>query len=155
MYRIVFRVSSFLLAAFLLFAARGSAQSVAYRQTNLASDVTTPGFANHINGSLRDSWGITALSGLSYLIANPANGRVVFEDSTGLNTTQQFSKLERKRASLLTATAVLALAVTAAAGCGGYGGGSGTPSSRRMVTITVTAQSASVSHTSTLNVTVQ
>ena len=130
MYRIVFRVSSFLLAAFLVFAARGSAQSIAYRQTNLTSDVTTPGFSNHINGSLRDSWGITALPGLS-------------------------SKLERRRASLLTATAVLALAVTAAAGCGGYGGGRGTPSSRRMVTITVTAQSANVSHTSTLNVTVQ
>jgi len=69
---------------------------------------------------------------------------------------RQFAKLERKRASLLTATAVLALAVTAAAGCGGgYGGGNGTPSSRRMVTVMVTAQSGSVSHTSTLNITVQ
>ena len=86
MYRIVFRVSSFLLTAFLLFAARGSAQSVAYRQSNLTSDVTTPGFANHINTSLRNSWGITALPGLSFLTANPANGRVVFEDPTGLNT---------------------------------------------------------------------
>jgi len=85
MFRIVFRVSSILLAAFVLLAARGSAQSIAYRQSNLASDVTTAGFANHINGSLRNSWGISALPGLSFLIANPVNGRVVFADADGLS----------------------------------------------------------------------
>lgn len=85
MYRIVFRVSFILLGALLLLAARGSAQSVAYRQTNLTSDVRAAGGVNHINGALRNSWGIGALPGFASFIANPANGSVVFEDPTGLN----------------------------------------------------------------------
>lgn len=70
---------------------------------------------------------------------------------------RQFTKLERKRVSLLTATAMLALAgiATLAAGCGGYGGNGGKPSTQNLLSIVVTAQSGSVSHTSTLNITVQ
>src|SRR5258708_5247469 len=39
----------FFLAGFLLAAASASAQTIAYRQTNLASDVNTQGFANQLN----------------------------------------------------------------------------------------------------------
>jgi uncharacterized protein (TIGR03118 family) len=64
-------------------APRGSAQSAAYRQTNLASDVNTPGFADHIDLSLQDSWGLTFLPGFSFFVANPSNGRVTALDADG------------------------------------------------------------------------
>ena len=65
-------------------------------------------------------------------------------------------KVQRPRASLLTATAVLAIAGLSLAlgGCGGYGSGSTQPT-RGTATIMVTAQSGALSHTTTLAVTVQ
>jgi uncharacterized protein (TIGR03118 family) len=75
------KVFSFLLAGFVLAAASAAAQNIAYRQTNLASDV--PGFANHINPFLRNSWGIAFQTGLPFFIANANNGRVAAQDATG------------------------------------------------------------------------
>src|SRR5580765_2305504 len=75
---------SFLLAGFFLAAASASAQNIAYRQTNLASDL--PGFANHINLSLRNPWGIAFQPGLPFFIANANNGRVAAQDATGSST---------------------------------------------------------------------
>src|SRR6266705_2637766 len=77
------RHSFLFLHVFLSAAIGASAQTVAYRQTNLASDVITPGFANQVNMSLRNSWGIAFLPGAPFFIANPNNGRVTVHDATG------------------------------------------------------------------------
>jgi uncharacterized protein (TIGR03118 family) len=78
------KVFSSLLAGFLLAAGSAAAQDIAYRQTNLSSDV--PGFANHINLSLRNPWGIAFQPGLPFFVANANNGRVVAQDATGSST---------------------------------------------------------------------
>ncbi len=59
---------SFFVSGFLLAAASTSAQSIAYRQTNLASDV--PGFANHTDPFLLNPWGIAVIPGQSFFVAN-------------------------------------------------------------------------------------
>src|SRR5882672_9171532 len=64
----------FFLACFRLAAASASAQTIAYRQTNLASDVNTQGFANQLNLSMNNSWGLAFLPGQPFFIANPGNG---------------------------------------------------------------------------------
>ena len=66
------------------FAANGAtAQTLAYRQANLATDVNVPGFANHVEASLRNPWGIAFLPGQPLFIVNTNNGRVVGHDATG------------------------------------------------------------------------
>jgi uncharacterized protein (TIGR03118 family) len=71
----------FLMAGFLLIASGTSAQSIAYRQTNLTSDV--PGFANNTDPFLRNPWGIAVVPGLSFFVANAGNGRAIQLDAAG------------------------------------------------------------------------
>lgn len=59
------------------------AQNVAYRQRNLASDVTT--IAAHPNPILKGPWGIAAVPQRFFLIANGKTSRVATEDAKGLN----------------------------------------------------------------------
>ncbi len=83
-FSIATKVFLFLLAGFLLAAASAAAQNIAYRQTNLSSDL--PGFANHINLTLQNPRGIAFQPGLPFFIANANNGRVIAEDATGSST---------------------------------------------------------------------
>jgi hypothetical protein len=71
------------LAGLVVTAVSASAQTIAYRQTNLSSDVNTPGFANHTNLFLRNSWGVAFQPRQPFFIANTGNGRVVVLDATG------------------------------------------------------------------------
>jgi len=61
------------------------AQNVAYRQRNLASDVTAAEFAEHITPLLQGPWGIAAVPQRFFLIASSKNSRVVTADAKGLN----------------------------------------------------------------------
>lgn len=70
-----------LLVGFVLAVGGTSAQTVAYRQTNLSSDA--PGLANHINLALRNPWGIAVAPGMSFFIADASNGRVISQDASG------------------------------------------------------------------------
>jgi len=70
-------------SVFVLAATGASAQTVAYKQTNLASDVNAQGFANQVNLSLKNSWGMAFLPGRPFFIANPENGHVTAHDATG------------------------------------------------------------------------
>jgi uncharacterized protein (TIGR03118 family) len=79
----VARLTSALLVALALSVADASAQTIAYRQNNLASDVTTQGFAIHIDPFLRNPWGITFEPGIAFFIANANNGRVIARDASG------------------------------------------------------------------------
>ena len=81
--KIAARFFSFFLFGFLLAVAGASAQTIAYRQTNLASDVNTQGFANQLNLSMINSWGIAFLPGQPFFIVNPGNGRVTVQDANG------------------------------------------------------------------------
>ena len=69
---------------FLGFAAAGAnGQSVAYRQTNLTSNITD--LAPNLTPDLRNPWGIGFLSGQPFFIANNLSGRVTSHDATGLS----------------------------------------------------------------------
>ena len=81
--KIALQVISFLLFGLVCAAGSATAQTIAYRQTNLASDVNAPGFANHVEASLRNPWGIAFLPGQPLFIVNTNNGRVVGHDATG------------------------------------------------------------------------
>ena len=84
--KIVLQLFSFFLAGFLFAANSATAQTIAYRQTNLASNVNAPGFANQVNPFLRNPWGISLLLGQTFSIANTSNGRVTSHDATGAST---------------------------------------------------------------------
>src|SRR5690348_14548326 len=60
-----------------------NAQSVAYRQADLASNVS--GLANNLTPALVNPWGITFLSGQPFFIANNNSGIVTSHDATGLS----------------------------------------------------------------------
>ncbi|HXH68046.1 MAG TPA: TIGR03118 family protein [Candidatus Limnocylindrales bacterium] len=64
-------------------AAGANAQSVAYRQTDLTSNI--PDFANNLTPDLINPWGISFLSGQPFFIANNLSGRVTSHDATGLS----------------------------------------------------------------------
>ncbi len=81
--KIAVQVISFFLFGFAFAANNAAAQTIAYRQTNLASNVNTPGFANHVEASLRNPWGIAFLPGQPLFIVNTNNGRVAGHDATG------------------------------------------------------------------------
>jgi len=69
---------------FLGFAATGAnGQSVAYRQTDLTSNITD--LAPNLTPDLRNPWGIGFLSGQPFFIANNLSGRVTSHDATGLS----------------------------------------------------------------------
>lgn len=78
----VIRIGLFVLA---LVAANSPirAQHVAYRQRNLASDVTA--LAGQVNPILKGPWGIAAVPQRFFLIANGKTSRVATEDAKGLN----------------------------------------------------------------------
>jgi len=73
---------SFFLFGFLLAAAKTSGQTIAYGQTNLASNL--PNVANNVMPGLVDPWGIAFLSGQPFFIADNKAGRVTAHDSTGI-----------------------------------------------------------------------
>jgi len=73
-------------AGLLLATSGANAQSVAYRQTNLASDVSVPGLTNHTDAALQNSWGIAFVPGDSFFITDANNGRVIVRNATGSAT---------------------------------------------------------------------
>jgi uncharacterized protein (TIGR03118 family) len=80
------RISSYLATIFLfgslLPAANLDAQTVAYRQTNLASNL--PNVANNVSPQLVDPWGIAFLPGQPFFIADHAVGRASSHVATGI-----------------------------------------------------------------------
>lgn len=81
-YRNAFCFVSFFSFGFLFVAASATAQSIAYRQTNLASSL--PNVANNATPGLVNPWGIAFLSGQPFFIADNRAGRVTALDGTGL-----------------------------------------------------------------------
>lgn len=69
------------LFAILLVASSATAQTIAYRQTELTSNV--PNLANNVTDELVNPWGITYLAGQPFFIANYGTGRVTLHDATG------------------------------------------------------------------------
>lgn len=82
--RIPGTIFSFLLVGMLLAAASASAQSIAYRQSNLASDVA--GVASNTDAFLLDPWGIAIDPGVSFIVANSVRGRVISLDGAGVRS---------------------------------------------------------------------
>ena len=80
-YKIVFYFSSFLLIGFLLAAGNASAQTIGYRQSNLASSL--PNIANNVEPTRVNPWGIGFLSSQPFFIADHEVGRVTALDATG------------------------------------------------------------------------
>src|ERR1700733_13217664 len=78
------RIFSFVLMGMLLAAASVSAQSVAFRQSNLASDVV--GLANNSDPVLLDPWGFAINPGVSFIVANAVQGRVISLDAAGVRS---------------------------------------------------------------------
>lgn len=81
--KLAWNLSSTLLAALVLSVCSAKAQTIAYRQTNLSSDV--PGTASHTDLALRNPWGVAFNPGQPFFIANN-NGRVISEDASGAFT---------------------------------------------------------------------
>lgn len=79
--KIVLRCSSVLLAGLVFVVPGVFAQTSAYRQTNLASDV--PGLADHLDPLFRNPGGMAFVPGFSFFIANTGNGHVLSEDASG------------------------------------------------------------------------
>ncbi len=76
-HRIAFYFFSFLLAT-----ANATAQTIGFRQTNLASNL--PNVANNVTPGLVNPWGIAFLSDQPFFIADNKAGRVTALDGTGL-----------------------------------------------------------------------
>ncbi len=83
-YRTVFCLVSFFLFGFLFATDNVTAQTIAYRQTNLASNL--PNVANDVTPGLVNPWGIAFLSEQAFFIADNKAGRVTVHDVTGLST---------------------------------------------------------------------
>ena len=79
------RIGLYLIAVFLfgfpLATANASAQTVAYRQTNLASNL--PNVASSMTRDLVNPWGMAFLSGQAFFIADNKVGRVTSHDAKG------------------------------------------------------------------------
>ena len=80
--RLVSYFATISLFGFLLAAANLSAQTVAYRQINLASNL--PNVGNNIVLQLVDPWGIAFLPGQPFFIADNAVGRATSHDAAGV-----------------------------------------------------------------------
>jgi hypothetical protein len=74
---------SFFLFGFVFATDNVTAQTVAYRQTNLASNL--PNVANNVTPRLVNPFGSTFLSGQPFFIADNNVGRVTVHDATGLS----------------------------------------------------------------------
>ena len=81
-HKIVLYSASFFLFGFLLGATNATAQTIGYRQTNLASNLLN--VANNVTPGLVNPWGITFLSGQPFFIADNKAGCVTSHDATGL-----------------------------------------------------------------------
>jgi uncharacterized protein (TIGR03118 family) len=81
-YRNALHFVSFFLFGFLLTAATTTAQTIGYRQTNLAASL--PSVANNVTPSLANPWGIAFLADQPFFIADNKVGRVTAHDATGL-----------------------------------------------------------------------
>jgi len=81
--RLVFYFSCLVFFGFVLAAPKAAAQTVAYRQMDLTSNV--PDLANNLTPALINPWGISFLSGQPFFIANNQSGRVTSHDATGLS----------------------------------------------------------------------
>src|SRR5579872_1494722 len=82
--RIPGTICAILLMGVLLAAAGASAQSIAYRQNNLASDVA--GLANNTDPVLVDPWGFAINPGASFIVANSVRGKVISLDANGVRS---------------------------------------------------------------------
>jgi len=82
-HKIALYFSSFILFGFLFAAADAAAQTIAYRQTNLSSNL--PNVANNVTPGLANPWGIAFLSDQPFFIADNKVGRVTVHDASGLN----------------------------------------------------------------------
>ncbi len=74
---------SFILFGFLFAAADATAQTIGYRQTDLASNL--PNVANNVTPALVNPWGMAFLSGQPFFIADNQAGRVTVHDASGLS----------------------------------------------------------------------
>ena len=81
-HKIALYFSSFVLFGLLFVAANATAQTIAYRQANLSSNL--PNVANHVVSGLVNPWGIAFLPGQPFFIADNKTGRVTSHDATGL-----------------------------------------------------------------------
>jgi hypothetical protein len=82
-HKIAFYSFSFLLIGFLLAAVNASAQTIAYRQSNLASSL--PNVADNVAPTLMNPRGVAFLTGQPFFIADNQGGRVTALDATGLS----------------------------------------------------------------------
>jgi hypothetical protein len=82
-HRIALCFASFLLFGYLLDADHVTAQTIGYRQTNLASNV--PNVAKNATPGLVNPWGIAFLSGQPFFTADNKDGRATSLDATGFN----------------------------------------------------------------------
>jgi len=80
-HKIAMYFSSFILFGLLFAAANATAQTIAYRQVNLSSNL--PNVANHVTPDLVNPWGVAFLSGQPFFIADNKVGRVTVHDATG------------------------------------------------------------------------
>src|SRR5438034_7400539 len=80
-HKIALYFSSFILFGLLFAAANATAQTIAYRQVNLSSNL--PNVANHVTPDLVNPWGIAFLSGQPFFIADNKVGRVTVHDAAG------------------------------------------------------------------------
>ena len=81
--KIALCLSWFILLGLLLAATNATAQTIGYRQTNLASNL--PNAANNVISGLVNPWGIAFLSDQPFFIADNKVGRVTSVDATGLS----------------------------------------------------------------------
>jgi len=81
--KMVFYFCCLILIGLVFGPADATAQSVAYRQTDLTSNVAD--LAPNLTPDLRNPWGIGFLSGQPFFIANNESGRVTSHDATGLS----------------------------------------------------------------------
>ncbi len=80
-HRMGFYLISFFLFGFLLATANATAQTVAYRQTNLASNL--PNVASGVSPDLVNPWGTAFLADQAFFIADNKVGRVTSHDAKG------------------------------------------------------------------------
>jgi len=79
--RVALYFVSFFLFPFLLVADNVTAQTIGYRQTNLASNVSN--VANSVTPDLVDPWGIAFLSDQPFFLADNKVGRVTVHNASG------------------------------------------------------------------------
>jgi uncharacterized protein (TIGR03118 family) len=82
-HKIAFYSFSFFLVGLLLAAVNAPAQTIGYRQSNLAASL--PNVAGSVAPTLINPWGLSSFSGQPFFIADNQAGRVTALDATGLS----------------------------------------------------------------------